>query len=44
MKVKSRQNPKATEDKNQKVRPEVAKLIDEISKKYAKVWQDLAKI
>lgn len=29
---------------NQKVRPEVAKLIDKLSKKYAKVWQDLAKI
>lgn len=27
-----------------KVRPEVAKLIKEISKKYDRVWRDLAKV
>lgn len=29
---------------NQKVRPEVAKLIEKISKKYAGAWKDLAKL
>lgn len=36
MKIKSRQI--------QKVRPEIAKLIDKLSTKYAKVWEDLAKV
>lgn len=36
MKIKLRQN--------QKVRPEVAKLIDKLSKKYVDVWKDLAKV
>jgi len=36
MKIKSRQI--------QKVKPEIAKLIDKLSKKYAGVWKDLAKV
>jgi len=44
MKIKSRQNLKTRAEQNQKVRPEVAKLIGELSKKYAGVWRDLAKV
>lgn len=44
MKITSRKNLKVTTEQSQQVRPEVAKLIKKISKKYEKVWQDLAKI
>ena len=44
MKIKSRQNLKTKVVQNQQVRPEVVKLIGELSKKYAGVWKDLAKI
>lgn len=44
MKIKSRQTQKSHLEQNQKIRPEVAKLIKQLSKKYAGVWKDLAKI
>lgn len=44
MKMKSKQIQKSHLEQNQKVRPEVAKLIGKLSKKYAGVWKDLAKI
>lgn len=44
MKITLRKNLKVTTEQNQKVRPEVAKLIKKLSKKYSGVWKDLAKI
>lgn len=44
MKITSRKNLKVTTEQSQQVRPEVAKLTKEISKKCAGVWKDLAKV
>ncbi len=38
-----KQTPKKQTIEN-KVRPEIAKLIHKLTKKYHKVWQDLAKV
>lgn len=43
MKITLRKNLK-TPKQSQQVRPELAKLIKELSKKYAGVWADLAKL
>lgn len=43
MKITSRKKLKVAEQ-SQEVRPEIAKLIKEISKKYVGVWKDLAKV
>ncbi|MDP3974113.1 MAG: hypothetical protein Q8P92_04780 [Candidatus Daviesbacteria bacterium] len=44
MKITSRKSLKLTIRQSRQVRPEVAKLIKELSKKYVGVWKDLAKV
>ena len=43
MKITLRKNLKIPKQ-SQQIRPEVAKLIKELSKKYDGVWRDLAKL
>lgn len=43
MNITSIKKLKITEQ-SQEVRPEVARFMKEISKKYAEVWKDLAKV
>ena len=44
MKITSRKNLKLITKQGQQVRPEITRLIKELSKKYAGVWKDLAKV